>query len=304
MMKKEIKNVNSENKIQKRLARTKCRSFPQSAFFLTRRNSQNKPNQFYRSHPSSPGDNLSISSGRSSVPMVPEFDFSSDSDDDHEMLLVFPFPSSGPFSKKSTNEKVAEEEKERSEPKKVESLKLKTIEGKIVEISDEETSATSRELIPEIDLSSDSEDDLELDIIARKLFLPRTEAYTLPKITESKLDKEIKGKKYFNKIYRKAPNRWFRELIGVFYTTYLDLYTHCKNRLSLTKYIFLVYGLASYFSALSIHLLDLLSNTWRLTLRYILRTILKLDQIATNVLNDRHNIVNISEEMLKNQAAD
>ena len=107
------------------------------------------------------------------MPMVPEFDFSSDSDDDHEMLWVFPFPSSGPFSKKSTNEKVAEEEKERSEPKKVESLKLKTIEGKIVEISDEETSATSRELIPEIDLSSDSEDDLELDIIARKLFLPR-----------------------------------------------------------------------------------------------------------------------------------
>ena len=92
--------------------------------------------------------------------MVPEFDFSSDSDDDLEMLLPFPHPSAGLFSKK-----VSEVE---SNPK------IKTIDGKIVEISTEETSSavSSGALIPEIDLSSDSEDDLELEIIARKLFMP------------------------------------------------------------------------------------------------------------------------------------
>ena len=51
-------------------------------------------------------------------------------------------------------------------------------------------------------------------------------------------------------MYRKAPNRWCREWIGLFYTTYLDLYTHCKKRLSLLSYIFWLYGLASYLSAL------------------------------------------------------
>lgn len=211
--------------------------------------------------------------------MVPELDFSSDSDDDLEMLLLFPQPSAGLFSKKKETDEDS-------------NLKLKTLDGKVVEISTEETSSatSSGALIPEIDLSSDSEDDLELEIIARKLFMPNKEAFTLPKITESKLDKEIQGKKYFKKIYRKAPNRWCREWIGLFYTTYLDLYTHCKKRLSLLSYIFWLYGLASYFSALGIHLLDLLSNTWRLTLRYVLRTILKSDQFTTKVLNDRQNL--------------
>merc|ERR1711990_1006326 len=265
-MKKEIKKVNSENRIQKRVARTKCRSFPQSDFFLSSRLST--LNQF--SHPNSPGDIRSISSGRSSGPMVPEFDFSSDSDDDLEIL----FPSAGLFSK--------------NEPDEASNLKLKTMDGKVVEIS--YSAPSSGVLLPEIDLSSDSEDDLELEIIARKLFMPNKEAFTLPKITESKLDKEIQGKKYFKKIYRKAPNRWCREWIGLFYTTYLDLYTHCKKRLSLLSYIFWLYGLASYLSALGIHLLDLLSNTWRLTLRYVLRTILKSDQITTKVLDDRQNL--------------
>ena len=93
--------------------------------------------------------------------MVPELDFSSDSDDDLEMLLLFPQPSAGLFSKK----------KEIDEDS---NLKLKTLDGKIVEISTEETSSatSSGALIPEIDLSSDSEDDLELEIIARKLFMP------------------------------------------------------------------------------------------------------------------------------------
>ena len=93
--------------------------------------------------------------------MVPEFDFSSDSDDDLEMLLLFPQPSAGLFSAKTPA-------KEESNPK------IKTIDGKIVEISTEETSSavSSGALIPEIDLSSDSEDDLELEIIARKLFMP------------------------------------------------------------------------------------------------------------------------------------
>jgi len=206
--------------------------------------------------------------------MVPEFDFSSDSDDDLEMLLLF--PSAGLFSKNDEDP----------------NIKLKTIDGKVVEISSSAASseASSGALLPEIDLSSDSEDDLELEIIARKLFLPNKEAFTLPKITESKLDKEIQGKKYFKKIYRKAPNRWCREWIGLFYTTYLDLYTHCKKRLSLLSYIFWLYGLASYLSALGIHFLDLISNTWRLTLRYTLRTILKSDQITTKVLDDRHNL--------------
>jgi len=218
--------------------------------------------------------------------MVPEFDFSSDSDDDLEMLLLlpkFPHPSAGLFSK-------AADENE------AENIKVKTMDGKVVEISTEETSSatSSGALIPEIDLSSDSEDELELDIIARKLFLPNKDAFTLPKITESKLDKNIQGKKYFKKIYRKAPNRWCREWLGLFYTTYLDIYTHCKKRLSLLSYIFWLYGLASYFSALGIHLLDLLSNTWRLTLRYVLRTILKSDQITTKILDDRHNL---SEEL-------
>ena len=143
--------------------------------------------------------------------MVPELDFSSDSDDDLEMLLLFPHPSAGLFSKKKETDEDS-------------NLKLKTLDGKVVEISTEETSSatSSGALIPEIDLSSDSEDDLELEIIARKLFMPnkgtvlgrrkvspqgpdrlfkvlnpRKEAFTLPKITESKLDKEIQGKKYF-----------------------------------------------------------------------------------------------------------
>ena len=88
--------------------------------------------------------------------MVPEFDFSSDSDDDLEMLLLF--PSAGLFSKNDEDP----------------NIKLKTIDGKVVEISSSAASseASSGALLPEIDLSSDSEDDLELEIIARKLFLP------------------------------------------------------------------------------------------------------------------------------------
>merc|ERR1712137_1310234 len=266
------KKVNSENRIQKRVARTKCRSFPQSDFFL----SSSLSTLYQFSHPNSPGDNRSVSSGRSSGPMVPEFDFSSDSDDDLEIL----FPSAGLFSK--------------NEPDEASNLKLKTMDGKVVEISSSAASSapSSGVLLPEIDLSSDSEDDLE--IIARKLFMPNKEAFTLPKITESKLDKEIQGKKYFKIIYRQTSNRWLREWIGLFYTTYLDLYKHCKNRLSLLSYIFWLYGLASYFSALCVHFLDLLSNTWRLTLRYVLRIILKSDQITTKVLNDRQNL---SEEL-------
>jgi len=118
--------------------------------------------------------------------MVPEFDFSSDSDDDLEIL----FPSAGLFSK--------------NEPDEASNLKLKTMDGKVVEISSSAASSapSSGVLLPEIDLSSDSEDDLELEIIARKLFMPNKEAFTLPKITESKLDKEIQGKKYFKSKWR------------------------------------------------------------------------------------------------------
>ena len=88
--------------------------------------------------------------------MVPEFDFSSDSDDDLEIL----FPSAGLFSK--------------NEPDEASNLKLKTMDGKVVEISSSAASSapSSGVLLPEIDLSSDSEDDLELEIIARKLFMP------------------------------------------------------------------------------------------------------------------------------------
>jgi len=273
----------SENRSsQKRMARTSSRSLPVSDFYPFPSGRPLDRGSSIRYRPSSKASSVS------SLPMVPEIDLSSDSDDDHELeLLKRPsqsilFPSGAAPQRISTGKQLTDTPNKSTDTKPQYNLN---------DISPYEASSihsSIHPLIPELDLSSDSEDELELEILTRKILNPKKEAFTLPKITKSKIHRELEGKKYFKIIYHKSPNRWFREWVSIFYIAYLDIYTHCNRKFSLVGQIFWLYGLASYWTALGIHLMEMLSNTWRLSLRYALRIILRTDEVITTYLDDRH----------------
>merc|ERR1719153_124324 len=267
-MKKEI----SEN----RMARTKCRCLTKSDRQSVPFPSGRQPIRFRgcQCRPcSSPYDNISMTS---SGPMVPEIYLSSDSEDELEDVFR---PSINLFRNLQPSAGVSSQSNQH---------KPTPDKSNISSSSSTASGALNQPLIPEIDLSSDSEDELEFDVLISKMMVPNKGAFVLPKITESKLDRQLQGKKYFKALYHASQNSNVRERwIMLFYDAYLSFYTFFKKKLSIVVIIFWLYGLASFYSALGIHLLDMLSNTWRLTLRYTLRIILKIDQLATKYLDDR-----------------
>ena len=53
---------------------------------------------------------------------------------------------------------------------------------------------------------SDSEDELELHILTKKMILPMKHEFILPRITESKINREIHGSKYFKSKLKSRSN--------------------------------------------------------------------------------------------------
>ena len=111
---------------------------------------------------------------------------------------------------------------------------------------------------------SDSEDELELHILTKKMILPMKHEFILPRITESKINREIYGSKYFKSklepkifslkflisvMYHNSP-KWFAEILCAFYSTYLDIYDQFNRRFSLVSWLFWCYNIVSYLTAL------------------------------------------------------
>ena len=116
-------------------------------------------------------------------------------------------------------------------------------------------------------------------------------------------------------MYHNSP-KWFAEILCACYSTYLDIYDLINRRFSLVSWLFWCYNIVSYLSALrlvlrffslklpigpsfwpmrikfsncnSFHLIDMMANTWHLTLRYILRVVLRSDETVSKYLDDRH----------------
>merc|ERR1712126_328535 len=105
-------------------------------------------------------------------------------------------------------------------------------------------------LIPDFSLSSsDSEDELELHILTKKMILPMKHEFILPRITESKINREIYGSKYFKIMYHNSP-KWFAEILCAFYSTYLDIYDQFNRLFPLVSWLFWCYHIVSYLTAL------------------------------------------------------
>ena len=80
---------------------------------------------------------------------------------------------------------------------------------------------------------SDSEDELELHILTKKMILPMKHEFILPRITESKINREIYGSKYFkSKLKHKIfEYRTFRNFIRqIFHSA-----THQSEKNSFSK---------------------------------------------------------------------
>ena len=117
-------------------------------------------------------------------------------------------------------------------------------------------------------------------------------------------------------MYHNSP-KWLAEILCAFYSTYLDIYDQFNRRFSLVSWLFWCYNIVSYLTALrlvfkipkirklpigpsswpnrielenytSFHLIDMMANTWHLTLRYILRVVLRSDETVSKYLDDRH----------------
>jgi hypothetical protein len=134
------------------------------------------------------------------------------------------------------------------------------------------------------DLSSDSEDEIDLHEIANRLIIPQQENYVLPQATESQFRLKMLAKQFFRNIISMCP-----EQIQTYLTSYYSIYAQGVTSANTLRMLHVLYRAARWLLGFLVYILHQVSSSWHLVLTYMHKYILTTDRVVNHYYCDRND---------------